>query len=44
MPAESSNRNTMTSNEKINKLVPEDGDDICMNAMNEFENTHKGQG
>ncbi|KAL4103924.1 hypothetical protein QTP88_019241 [Uroleucon formosanum] len=43
IPAESCNQNTMLSNEKINKLIPEDGDDLCMNTMDEFENTHTGQ-
>ena len=44
IPAGPSNQNAKPSNEKMNKLVPEDGDDLCMAAMDEFENTHTGQG
>ncbi|KAL4082978.1 hypothetical protein QTP88_028324 [Uroleucon formosanum] len=44
IPAGPCNQNTMLSNEKMNKLIPEDGDDLCMDVMDEFENTHTGQG
>ncbi|KAL4125736.1 hypothetical protein QTP88_009976 [Uroleucon formosanum] len=43
IPAGSCNQNTMLSNEKINKLIPKDGNDLCMDTMDEFENTHIGQ-
>ncbi|KAL4103265.1 hypothetical protein QTP88_018642 [Uroleucon formosanum] len=43
IPAGSCNQKTMLSNEKINKLIPKDGDDLCMDTMDEFENTHIGQ-